>query len=83
MGSIISYLIGRSEARRNVLEKNQRGGFKKIWKTLFGTKAMNQVKLVSVIATFLVSFIIYTSFMVMSSFVTRSNIFSKMTLKPR
>ena len=82
MGSIISYLIGRSEARRNVLEKNQRGGFKKIWKT-FGTKAMNQVKLVSVIATFLVSFIIYTSFMVMSSFVTRSKIFSKMTLKPR
>ena len=41
--------IGRSEARRNVLGKNRRGGFRRIWNTLFVTVDMNQVKLVRVI----------------------------------
>ena len=42
--------IGRSEARRNVLEKNRWDKFRRTWKTLFGTATMNQVKLVSVIS---------------------------------
>ena len=41
--------IGRSEACQNVLEKNWQGKFRRTWKTLFRTAAMNQVKLVSVI----------------------------------
>ena len=42
-------VVGQSEARQYVLEKNQQGGFRRIWKTLIGTVAMNQAKLVSVI----------------------------------
>ena len=37
------------EARRNVLEKNRLGRFRRNWKTLFVTVAMNQVNLLSVI----------------------------------
>ena len=47
--------LGRSEARQNILEKTRRGRFRRIWKILFVTVAMNQVKVVSVIL-FLVSY---------------------------
>ena len=39
-------MLGRSETCQNVLEKNRRGGLRRICKTLFGTEAMNQAKLV-------------------------------------
>ena len=42
-------LIGRSEACLNILEKFRLGGLRRIWKTLIGTVAMNQVNVLNVI----------------------------------
>ena len=46
---LICLFIGWLEAHQNLLEKKQQGRFRIIWKTLFGTVAMNQVELGSVI----------------------------------
>ena len=49
VGAAVVSLVGWLEAHQNVLEKNQQGKLRRTWKTLFGTVAMNQVKLISVI----------------------------------
>ena len=46
-------MVGRLEARQNVLEKDWRGGFRRFWKTLFTTVAVS----------YLFSFPYHTSFM--------------------
>ena len=74
-----SMLVGLLEARGNVLENNRRVGFRRIWKTLFVTVAVNQVK--HTLYTFLVSFmilLIWPEWMT-SYFLTRCKIFLEIT----